>query len=327
MNGNINNALAAAAAEAYGMQQKKKKKHLVTRMPVISHRKSPSPPNYYSRSRSTSRSRSRSQSHSRSRSRSNSSQSSRSSRSHRSRLSKQPEYRARSPSRKQPKFRGRSHSRKQFKSRSRSRSPRHLPNNQFFSRSLYHSPTRPSTTSASKATFKATHTQDSKLKSRGDQATKKKRLSNDDDIYLGNDDAFEQENNKLNPYNYTEEQVDAMIAAKQLIMVRPDPMTYPSPAWAAGLRKVCFPNGNEVTNIYRCMWCGHHWNCVLEKGTGNMKKHVFTHFNSDMKITRQQLAQALALATEIGDSYGVVNKDTFMNLLPMKKKNERSIQW
>lgn len=138
-----------------------------------------------------------------------------------------------------------------------------------------------------------------------------------------NDNKKEDKQDELNPYGYTEDDIDSMVENGQIVLVMPDRDENPSPVWLAGLRQLCFPDGKRVTNWNRCLWCGHNWNYLSSSGNSNMRKHVFGHFNGSITLTRKQLAGALAEATEYGAKYGKFTADTFERLIPVKHKKEK----
>lgn len=128
--------------------------------------------------------------------------------------------------------------------------------------------------------------------------------------------------------NYADSDIDRMIASGELQMIMPPSSTHPSNSWKAGLRIVCFQNGEPLKNWYRCKWCGHNWYCVLKNGTGNMNQHVMRHWNTPIQIKPEQMAHALARAAAFALEHNYApDYDTFRNHLPIKKKGEKKLVW
>lgn len=132
----------------------------------------------------------------------------------------------------------------------------------------------------------------------------------------------------INPFGFTDVDIDQMIAKKDLVMVKPPKDTHKSDVWEAGLRLVCFPNSDAKTDWHRCMWCGHNWCLEKGKGTGNMRTHVFRHFTTPFQITPGQFAAAIEFAVNHCMNKGQsLKKDDIRNCLPIRPKNEEKLNW
>lgn len=137
------------------------------------------------------------------------------------------------------------------------------------------------------------------------------RIAPDDDNDI---DEKEDEQDALNPYG-------------QIVLVMPDKGENPSSVWLAELHRLFFQDGKRVTNWNRYLWCGHNWNCLSSSGNSNMRMHVSGHFNGSITLTRKQLAEALAVATEYGVRYGKFPAETFERLYPVKHKKEKGFKF
>lgn len=141
--------------------------------------------------------------------------------------------------------------------------------------------------------------------------------------------AHQNQNEDKNPHGYSAGEIDEMLENNQLILVVPNPKTtqYTSPAWAAGLRMICFPDGRPLTNWYRCFWCGMTWNCQLKQGTSNMSQHLMRHFNATPNITLEQLAEAFEWVSEYTMKYGKILKNEWKKFMPIKNRGARRLNW
>lgn len=127
---------------------------------------------------------------------------------------------------------------------------------------------------------------------------------------------------------FTLADIDRMLASDELKLGVPSSRRkYPSEMWSKGLMMVMYPDNRIVPRWYRCRWCGHSWNCDLKGGTNNMLRHVSGHLNASMTVTIKEQAKTIHKAMKYALEYGAVAEEDLLNMMPVKKRNERTLKW
>lgn len=96
----------------------------------------------------------------------------------------------------------------------------------------------------------------------------------------------------------------------------PKTAKFTSDIWKDGIQFI-YEGDNIVKHWYCCRKCDTIFNINVGNGNAVLSAHVENHRSQQPYLLHMdQLASLLSKATEIGDRYGAVDEDNFMDLLP-----------